>query len=80
MRQVALVALTGGATDGARSAVKFLLDHDVPEDLTYLLQELGHDVAGRPERRFSTTHPNPDPPPATTDCRPFVSRMPVRRI
>jgi hypothetical protein len=24
--------------------VKFLFDHDVPEDLTYLLQELGHDV------------------------------------
>jgi predicted nuclease of predicted toxin-antitoxin system len=24
--------------------VKFLLDHDVPEDLTYLLRELGHDV------------------------------------
>jgi predicted nuclease of predicted toxin-antitoxin system len=23
--------------------VKFLLDHDVPEDLTYLLQELGHE-------------------------------------
>lgn len=24
--------------------MKFLFDHDVPEDLTYLLQELGHDV------------------------------------
>jgi predicted nuclease of predicted toxin-antitoxin system len=24
--------------------VKFQFDHDVPEDLTYLLQELGHDV------------------------------------
>jgi hypothetical protein len=24
--------------------VKFLLDHDVPDDLTYLLHELGHDV------------------------------------
>jgi len=24
--------------------VGFLLDHDVPEDLTYLLRELGHDV------------------------------------
>jgi len=24
--------------------VKFLLDHDVPEVLTYLLQELGHHV------------------------------------
>jgi predicted nuclease of predicted toxin-antitoxin system len=24
--------------------VKFLLDHDVPEDLTHLLQELGHEV------------------------------------
>ncbi len=24
--------------------MKFLLDHDVPEDLTYLLQELGHQV------------------------------------
>ena len=24
--------------------MKFLLDHDVPDDLTYLLQELGHDV------------------------------------
>jgi len=24
--------------------VKFLLDHDVPEDLTYLLHELGHEV------------------------------------
>jgi len=24
--------------------VKFLLDHDVPEDLTYLLEQLGHDV------------------------------------
>jgi hypothetical protein len=24
--------------------VKFLLNHDVPHDLTYLLQELGHEV------------------------------------
>lgn len=24
--------------------MKFLLDHDVPEDLTYLLQELGHEI------------------------------------
>jgi predicted nuclease of predicted toxin-antitoxin system len=24
--------------------VKFLLDHDVPEDLSYLLRELGHEV------------------------------------
>jgi predicted nuclease of predicted toxin-antitoxin system len=24
--------------------VKFLLDHDVPQELTYLLHELGHDV------------------------------------
>jgi predicted nuclease of predicted toxin-antitoxin system len=24
--------------------VKFLLDHDVPDDLSYLLQQLGHDV------------------------------------
>jgi predicted nuclease of predicted toxin-antitoxin system len=24
--------------------VKFLLDHDVPEDLTYLLRALGHEV------------------------------------
>jgi hypothetical protein len=24
--------------------VKFLLDHDVPEDLRYLLEQLGHDV------------------------------------
>ena len=24
--------------------MRFLLDHDVPEDLTYLLQELGHEV------------------------------------
>ncbi len=24
--------------------MKFLLDHDVPEDLTYLLHELGHEV------------------------------------
>jgi predicted nuclease of predicted toxin-antitoxin system len=24
--------------------VKFLLDHDVPDDLTYLLEELGHEV------------------------------------
>lgn len=24
--------------------MKFLLDHDVPEDLSYLLQQLGHDV------------------------------------
>jgi predicted nuclease of predicted toxin-antitoxin system len=24
--------------------VKFLLDHDVPEDLSYLLERLGHDV------------------------------------
>ena len=24
--------------------MKFLLDHDVPDDLTYLLHELGHDV------------------------------------
>ena len=25
--------------------MKFLLDHDVPEDLSYLLEQLGHDVA-----------------------------------
>jgi predicted nuclease of predicted toxin-antitoxin system len=25
--------------------VKFLLDHDVPDDLSYLLKELGHDVS-----------------------------------
>jgi hypothetical protein len=25
--------------------VKFLLDHDVPDDLTYLLQQLGHEVS-----------------------------------
>jgi predicted nuclease of predicted toxin-antitoxin system len=24
--------------------VKFLLDHDVPDDLSYLLKQLGHDV------------------------------------
>jgi predicted nuclease of predicted toxin-antitoxin system len=24
--------------------LKFLLDHDVPEDLSYLLEQLGHDV------------------------------------
>jgi predicted nuclease of predicted toxin-antitoxin system len=24
--------------------VKFLLDHDVPVDLSYLLEQLGHDV------------------------------------
>lgn len=24
--------------------MKFLLDHDVPDDLTYLLEELGHEV------------------------------------
>jgi predicted nuclease of predicted toxin-antitoxin system len=24
--------------------VKFLLDHDVPDDLSYLLQQLGHEV------------------------------------
>jgi predicted nuclease of predicted toxin-antitoxin system len=24
--------------------VKFLLDHDVPDDLSYLLEQLGHDV------------------------------------
>jgi uncharacterized protein (DUF433 family) len=30
--------------DGARATVRFLLDHDVPEDLIYLLQELGHHV------------------------------------
>ena len=24
--------------------MKFLLDHDVPEELSYLLQQLGHDV------------------------------------
>jgi len=24
--------------------LKFLLDHDVPDDLTYLLEQLGHDV------------------------------------
>ncbi len=24
--------------------MKFLLDHDVPDDLSYLLEELGHDV------------------------------------
>lgn len=27
--------------------MKFLLDHDVPDDLTYLLHELGHDVVPR---------------------------------
>jgi hypothetical protein len=31
------MAQTDGATIGARPAVKFLLDHDVPEDLAYLL-------------------------------------------
>jgi predicted nuclease of predicted toxin-antitoxin system len=25
--------------------VKFLLDHDVPEDLSYLLRQLGHEVS-----------------------------------
>ena len=25
--------------------MKFLLDHDVPEDLSYLLKELGHEVS-----------------------------------
>jgi hypothetical protein len=25
--------------------VKFLLDHDIPEDLSYLLEQLGHEVA-----------------------------------
>jgi len=25
--------------------VKFLFDHDVPDDLSYLLQELGHEVS-----------------------------------
>jgi len=25
--------------------VKFLLDHDVPDDLSYLLEQMGHDVA-----------------------------------
>ncbi len=25
--------------------MKFLLDHDVPDDLSYLLEQLGHDVA-----------------------------------
>ena len=25
--------------------------------------------------RFSTTHSNPDPPAATTDCQPIVSRL-----
>jgi hypothetical protein len=25
--------------------VKFLLDHDVPDDLSYLLEQLGHDIA-----------------------------------
>jgi hypothetical protein len=24
--------------------VKFLLDHDVPDDLSYLLEQLGHEV------------------------------------
>ena len=24
--------------------MRFLLDHDVPEDLSYLLEQLGHDV------------------------------------
>jgi hypothetical protein len=32
------------APDGGRAAVKFLLDHDVPEDVTYLLQEPGHEI------------------------------------
>ena len=25
--------------------MKFLLDHDVPDDLSYLLEQLGHEVA-----------------------------------
>ena len=25
--------------------MKFLFDHDVPDDLSYLLQELGHEVS-----------------------------------
>ena len=25
-------------------AVKFLLDHDVPDDLSYMLEQLGHEV------------------------------------
>jgi hypothetical protein len=29
--------------------VKFLLDHDVPDDLSYLLEQLGHDVTLRDE-------------------------------
>ena len=41
--------------------MKFLLDHDVPDDLSYLLEQLGHDVtllrkafrAILPTRQFS---------------------------
>lgn len=25
--------------------MRFLLDHDVPDDVSYLLQELGHEIA-----------------------------------
>jgi predicted nuclease of predicted toxin-antitoxin system len=37
--------------------VKFLLDHDVPEDLSYLLEQLGHQVT---VLRKALPHDSPD--------------------
>jgi hypothetical protein len=37
--------------------VKFLLDHDVPDDLKYLLRELNHEVSLRCGRFFRKLHP-----------------------
>ncbi|MBI4908651.1 MAG: DUF5615 family PIN-like protein [Acidobacteria bacterium] len=33
-----------GVHDGCGGRVKFLFDHDVPDDLSYLLEHLGHEV------------------------------------
>ena len=34
----------GSPPDGSGCRVKFLLDHDVPDNLSYLLTQLGHEV------------------------------------
>ena len=38
-----------------RGAVKFLLDQDVPDDLSYLLKELGHESVGAAGLRDSVS-------------------------
>jgi hypothetical protein len=34
--------------------VRFLLDHDVPDDIAFTLTALGHDVGGLDDRSFAT--------------------------